>query len=264
MERNIRLLISYDGTDFHGWQDQPGLRTVQGVIEAIAVRVVRHPMGIRGSGRTDAGVHARGQVANFKTTCTIPTENLRRAIQSRLPADISLRRADEVHLDFFATASAASKLYRYRIHNRPQRPVDRHVQRYVYHCWHALDVDRMRSAAVHFIGEMDYSAMAGAGCVRESMVRRVLRCDVHRHYDEIRIDVEGTGFLYNQVRNMVGTLIEIGRGRWEPERLATILAGCDRRDAGPTAPARGLCLQWVRYPAELLRPKNETETEPRP
>jgi tRNA pseudouridine38-40 synthase len=253
MERNIRLIIAYDGTEFHGWQRQPGQRTVQGEIEAIARRVARHPVNVRGSGRTDAGVHARGQCANFITTCTIPTENLRRAMQSRLPRDVSLRRAEIVHPDFVASADALSKLYRYRIHNARNRPVDRLAQHYVYHCWHELDVERMRRAARHFVGEMDFSAMAGAGCVRETMVRRVIRCEVHRRYEEIRVDVEGTGFLYNQVRNMVGTLIEIGRGRWQPDRLAEILASKDRRQAGPTAPAQGLCLQWVRYPAERLR-----------
>ncbi|MCB9849639.1 MAG: tRNA pseudouridine(38-40) synthase TruA [Phycisphaerales bacterium] len=264
MERNIRLVISYDGTDFHGWQAQPGLRTVQGEIESVALRVVRHPLSIRGSGRTDAGVHARGQVANFHTTCEIPTDNLRRAIQARLPLDVSLRRADEVHPDFVASASATSKLYRYRIHNSTHRPVDGHTQRHTYHCWHALDVARMQEAATHFIGEMDYSAMAGAGCVRETMVRRVLRCDIHRHFEEVRVDVAGTGFLYNQVRNMVGTLIEIGRGRWEPDRLRTILASLDRRQAGPTAPAQGLSLQWVRYPPELLQPvESNTAIVPR-
>jgi tRNA pseudouridine38-40 synthase len=113
----------------------------------------------------------------------------------------------------------------------------------------------MREAARHFLGEMDFSAMASKGSERQTMVRTVLRCDIERHLDEIRVDVEGKGFLYNQVRNMVGTLIEIGRGRWEPHHLKSILKGRDRSQAGPTAPARGLCLQWVRYPAPLLRPQ---------
>jgi tRNA pseudouridine38-40 synthase len=112
----------------------------------------------------------------------------------------------------------------------------------------------MQAAARNFIGEMDYSAFAGAGCVRDSYVRRVLRCEVQRHNDEVRVDVEGTGFLYNQVRIMVGTLIEIGRGHWEPQRVPAILESKDRRSAGPTAPPHGLCLQWVRYPPEFLRP----------
>lgn len=117
----------------------------------------------------------------------------------------------------------------------------------------------MRAAAVHMTGEMDFSAMASAGCVRETMVRRVIACVIARHCDEVTIDVEGTGFLYNQVRNMVGTLIEVGRGHWLPERVAEIMAGRDRSKAGPTAPPQGLCLQWVRYPEHLLEAQSRDD-----
>jgi tRNA pseudouridine38-40 synthase len=254
MERNIRLVIAYDGTDFHGWQVQRDLRTVQGLIEQSARRVVRHQVWIIGSGRTDAGVHAAGQVANFQTTCAMPARNLLSAIGARLPKDLTLLDVSDVSLEFHATRSATSKLYRYRIHAASGRPVSRTAQRYCYHFWSPLDVARMQAAARHFVGRMDFSAMAAKGCKRDTMVRTVFRCDVHRHLDEVRVDVEGTGFLYNQVRNMVGTLIEIGRGRWEPDIVKPILAGFDRSQAGPTAPARGLCLQWVKYPAELLKP----------
>lgn len=252
MERNIRLIIAYDGTDFHGWQRQPGQRTVQGEVEAALMRVARHPLVLFGSGRTDAGVHARGQVANFKTTCAIPPDKLRRAVQSRLPEDVAIHHADEVHPDFVASMSAEAKLYRYRIYHSHDRPVERFVQRYAHHCWLELDVARMQAAAGHFVGEFDFSAFMNSGTVRESYVRRVLSCQVHRHFDEIRVDVEGTGFLYNQVRIMVGTLIEIGRGHWPPERLPEIIASRDRAQAGPTSPPHGLCLQWVRYPRHLL------------
>ncbi len=255
MDRNIRLLLCYDGTDFHGWQAQPGLRTVQGVIEESLRRVLRHEARVAASGRTDAGVHAIGQVANVRTSCAMPGEKLRHAIGSRLPQDLCVRAVSDVSAAFHATRSAVSKLYRYRIHNARERPVVKMAQWQTYHFWERLDVDRMRRAAAHFVGEMDFTSMAGAGCERESMVRRVLRCEVTRHFDEVRIDVEGSGFLYNQVRCMVGTLIEVGRGRWAPERVAAILSGRDRSQAGPTAPAKGLCLQWVRYPPELLRPE---------
>lgn len=256
MERNIRLIVCYDGTEFHGWQRQRGVRTVQEVVEDALRRVLRHPVNTLASGRTDAGVHAAGQVVNVRTTSAVPASKLRPAIGSRLPKDVTIRAAADVSPEFHATRSAASKLYRYRIHNTRQRPVERMTQRYTNHFWKPLDVDRMREASRHFIGEMDFSAMASADCERATMVRRVLRCDVFRHLDEIRVDVEGTGFLYNQVRNMVGTLTEVGRGHWEPPRVADILASRDRSQAGPTAPAKGLCLQWVRYPAELLRPND--------
>lgn len=247
MPRNIRLLIAYDGTDFHGWQMQPGLRTVQDVIEQAVRRVVRHQVTVVGSGRTDAGVHAAGQVANFASTCDIPCDNLRRAIGSRLPKDVSLLRVDEVPPSFRACSSPVSKQYRYTIFNTASRPVEHLRQRYVYHFWHPLDVDLMREAAAMLVGTHDFAAFASKGSERESTVRTVRGIAITRRFEEVHIDVEGTGFLYNQVRNMVGTLIEIGRGHWAPARAAEILAGCDRSKAGPTAPARGLCLQWVGY-----------------
>ena len=257
MVRNIYMLAAYDGTDFHGWQNQPGQRTVQGLLEEAIRRVVRHNLELIGCGRTDAGVHAAGHVSNFSTTCAIPNDRLRHAIGSRLPTDLAILDVRDVHPAFNARRSAISKLYRYRVHNANRRPVERKTQRHTYHFWHRLDVDRMAEAARHFVGEMDFTAMTPKGAVRESMVRAVLRCDVERYLNEVRIDVEGTGFLYNQVRNMVGTLLEIGRGHWEPDAVVGILDGRDRSAAGPTAPAQGLCLQWVRYPPEHLRPPGD-------
>ena len=258
MTRTVYLRLAYDGTAFHGWQQQPGLRTVQGTLEQAARRVVRHQVEVTGSGRTDAGVHALGQVAHFRTDCTIPAARLRYALGARLPKDVSIICSHDVHPDFHATQSAQSKLYRYRVFNARHRPVERLVQHQTYHYWQTLDVDRMAEAAAHFIGTMDFAAMASAGAERLTTVRTVFGCAVSRHCDEVRIEVEGGGFLYNQVRNMVGTLLEVGRGRWEPAHVAEILASCDRQNAGPLVPARGLCLQWVRYPAQLLRPPTPT------
>ena len=133
--------------------------------------------------------------------------------------------------------------------------MERFTQRYAYHYWHDLDVDRMRAAAKHFLGPIDFTAMTPVGTVRETMVRTVRVCQVERYLDEVRIDVEGDGFLYNQVRIMAGTLIEVGRGRWSPDHVIDILKSRDRTQAGPTAPARGLCLRWVHYPPYLLRPE---------
>jgi tRNA pseudouridine38-40 synthase len=247
MHRNIRMVLAYDGTDFHGWQKQPELRTVQDVVEQAVRRVVRHQIILYGSGRTDAGVHAAGQVANFETTAEMPCDNLRKAIGGRLPKDVSLLHVCEVPPRFRASFDAVSKLYRYTIHNETNRPVGRHRQRYVYHFWHALDMAWMREAARQLVGEHDFAAFATTGRQYESTVRTIYRFEVSRLYDEIQLDVEGSGFLYNQVRNMVGTLIEIAKGRWEPRRIGEILASRSRSEAGPTAPARGLCLQWVKY-----------------
>ena len=260
MLRTIYLLVAYDGTDFHGWQSQPGQRTVQSILEESLRRVVRHELEVIGCGRTDAGVHAAGHVDSFTTTCEIPVDRLRLAIGSRLPEDIAIIDVRNVKATFDARGSAISKLYRYRIHNARGRPVERRTQRYTYHFWQSLDLERMREAARYFVGEKDFTAMTPKRTVRESMVRRVLRCDVERHHPEVRIDVEGTGFLYNQVRNMVGTLVEVGRGNWKPEDVGEILASRNRSNAGPTAPARGLCLQWVRYPADVLRPADHVAT----
>lgn len=247
------MVVAYDGTEFHGWQHQPGLRTVQGVLEQSARRALRHQVALVGSGRTDRGVHAAGHVCSFDTSSELSTYRMRHAMGSRLPKDVTIVAVRDVHHTFHATRSAISKLYRYRIHNALGRPVERSAQPYCYHFWHDLEVDRMRLGARHFIGEMDFTAMTATGTVRETMVRRVIRCDVERHLDEIRIDVEGTGFLYKQVRNMVGTLLRVGCGQWEPDRVADIIASRNRANAGPTAPARGLCLRWVRYPASVLR-----------
>ncbi len=260
MRRNIRLLLAYDGTGFHGWQAQPGLRTVQDSLEQAVRRVVRHQVRIAGAGRTDAGVHAHGQVANFETTCTIPCESLAKAIGSRLPKDISIHHVREMPLHFRSTSDASSKLYRYRIHNHPQRPVEELTQRYVYHFWHPLDLERMRMAAARMVGTRDFAAFASKGSARETTVRTVLSVHLGRELREIHVDVEGTGFLYNQVRNMVGTLIEIGRGHWEPEYVTEILESGDRSKAGPTAPARGLCMQWVKYDLPAI----EAHTPPEP
>jgi tRNA pseudouridine38-40 synthase len=254
MQRTIYLLVAYDGTEFHGWQVQPGVRTVQEVLEQSVRRVVRHQVDLIGSGRTDTGVHAAGHVSSFVTTCELEPARMKHAIGSRLPKDVSIVALREVHPDFNARRCAISKLYCYRIYNTRGRPVDHKLQRYTYHFWQSLDMDRMRAAARHFLGEKDFAAVAATGTSAQSTIREVLRCDIERHLDEIRIDVQGTGFLYKQVRNMVGTLLNVGRGLWEPDYIAEILASRDRAKAGPTAPARGLCMQWVRYPPHLLNP----------
>jgi len=247
MERNLKLTIAYDGTDFHGWQRQPDVRTVQQVLQDVAKRVIRHPLEIVGASRTDAGVHALGQVAHLHTNASIPAKNLRRAIAHRLPGDVTLVQVAEVPLAFHATRQARTKLYRYRIHNDIRRPVEWHAARHAWHVWWPLDIERLRAGAALMEGKHDFVGFASAGCQRRTTVRTVHRVHVRRDFAGVLIDVEGDGFLYNQVRNMVGTLVEVGRGHWSPKRVAEILTSGDRRQAGPTAPAHGLCLQWIKY-----------------
>ena len=252
MTRNIQLLIAYDGTDFHGWQAQKELRTVQSELEGVLQHVVRHPVNLIASGRTDAGVHAAGQVTNFLTRHDIPADKLVLASNSRLPHDVTIIRAREVPLGFHATRSALSKLYRYRIYNVRRRPLSSFCQQQVYHYYqHKLDIHLMREGAARLVGEHNFKAFASTkGPERLTYVRKVIRCDVYEDLEEVRFDVEGNGFLYNQIRNIVGTLLEIGRGHWAVERITEILASQDRTTAGSTAPAQGLCLQWVRYPPD--------------
>ena len=253
MERNIKLVLAYDGTDFHGWQRQADVRTVQEEVEKTLMRILRHPLHVKGASRTDAGVHARGQVANVRTTATIPVPNLLRAIGHHLPPDIALVHVEQVSASFHSALCAVGKLYRYRIFNAESRPVERFVNRNAWHVWYPLDLERLRAGGAEMVGEHDFAGFASQGSPRATTVRTVSRVGVRRRGPEVLIDVEGTGFLYNQVRNMVGTLFEIGRGRWEPSRVRAILDSGDRGLAGLTAPAHGLCLQWVRYdPAERL------------
>lgn len=248
--RTLKLVIAYDGADFHGWQRQAGVRTVQEDLETVARRVLREPVHVIGASRTDAGVHALGQAAHVTTAATIPTRNVFRAISHRLPSDVTLVSVREAPIAFHAIRDARTKLYRYRIHQASRRPVVKFTQRYAWHVWWSLDLDQLRDAARRLCGTHDFASFASAGSPRQSTVRTVRRVDVSRRFDEIRIDVVGDGFLYNQVRNMVGTLIEVGRGHWAAARIDEILRARDRRAAGPTAPPEGLCLRWIRYPAD--------------
>ncbi|HAU37574.1 MAG TPA: tRNA pseudouridine(38-40) synthase TruA [Phycisphaerales bacterium] len=251
--RNIRLVVAYHGAAYHGWQRQAeGIDTVQQRLEEALVRVVRHPVIVFGAGRTDAGVHALGQSANFYTTnFAIPLEGLRKATNARLPRDIAVLSAAEAPEAFHASRSAVGKTYRYRVCVAPTRPVERH--RMVYHYpWHALDAARMRAAAVRLLGTHDFRGFASSLDPRENSVRTIFACDVAETGDEIHVTVQGSGFLYNMVRNLVGTLLEVGRGHWPAERIDRVLASRDRADAGPTAPPDGLYMVCVHYGPDAL------------
>ena len=250
--RRYKLTIAYDGSGFHGWQKQTTpppeptpLRTVAGVVEQTLQHVLRQPITLVGASRTDAGVHADGQVAHFDAATPIPQARLLPAINSRLPDDVEVRRVEPVSDAFDAIRDAKSKGYRYRIFNTALRPLRK--RHYVWHCWHDLDVDAMQAAAQRIVGTHDFAGFAAADHGRTTTVRTVFRCEVSVDPPETRIDVEGSGFLYHMVRIIAGTLAEVGRGRFDPEVIDRVLASQDRRQAGPTLPPQGLCLQWIRH-----------------
>jgi len=248
--RNIKMIVAYNGAAYHGWQRQAEeYDTIQQRVERAATDVMKHPVTVHGAGRTDAGVHALGQVANFRTpNFSVPLTGLRRAMNSRLPADIAILSAEVVPDNFHASITAVGKTYRYRIWSSPVRPVE--LARQVYHYWRPLDADLMRRAALRLVGKRDFRGFATSGEKRENTVRTVYRCDVAETGGEITVTVQGDGFLYNMVRNIVGTLVEIGRGRWGPSRIDRIIETRDRREAGPTAPPDGLTMVCVHYPED--------------
>lgn len=259
-KRRFRLVLAYDGADFSGWQRQIGVRTVQQQVEHTIARIVWHHVAVTGASRTDSGVHARGQVAHFDTTCDIPDDRLRYVIGARLPEDITLLDLRRIAPTFHAIRDAVDKLYRYRIFNATPNAVRGMADRHAWHVWHPLDLDLLRDAASRLVGKHDFAGFAGRGSPRDNTVRTIFRFDVRPRFEELQLDVLGNGFLFKQVRNMVGTLVEIARGHWPPERIDEILSSRDRTHAGPTAPPQGLCLEWIRYPAaaETLSSINET------
>lgn len=244
-KRKIKLVIHYDGTAYHGWQRQPEHPTIQAFIETALDRLCEQKIEIVGSSRTDAGVHALGQVAHFDIDSPVPTENFAKALNNLLPDDIVIAEAIEVPADFDAISSTRSKWYRYSIYTTALR----HVM-HIRHCWHrpgTLDVEAMQKAAARLVGTKDFKSFASAADQRQSSVRTILKCQVCAENPWIYIDVQADGFLYNMVRNIVGTLVEVGRGRWQPEEIDNILAAKDRSAAGPIAPASGLCLMQIYY-----------------
>ncbi len=244
--RNIRFVLSYDGADFRGWQTQPGLRTVQETLEqAIAAVTGDERVRCNASGRTDSGVHAAGQVVNFYTAWVHSPEVLLRAVNANLPADVVIRSADEVSQSFDANRDALRKLYRYVIHDGPVPDV--FLRRFAWHCKWRLDVEAMRRAAEPLKGRHDFHSFETDWPNRLTSIRTITHLTVNRLGDYIWIDVEADGFLYNMVRAIAGTLINVGRGYWPESRVAEILNAEDRREAGPTAPPEGLFLMRVTY-----------------
>ena len=249
MTRNIRLLLEYDGTGYHGWQRQLDPATIQGVLEAAVARLTQAPVAIIGSGRTDAGVHARGQVANFRTESAIPLKAFHQGLNSLLPKDIAVLEASEAEPSFHARKSARAKTYEYRILNRRMRsPLHRH-----YAWWIAppLDLAAMAEAAAVLPGEHDFTAFRASGSDNKNPVRRVLAAAWQAEPGGwLSFTITATGFLRGMVRSLVGTMVEVGRGKAPPARLAELLASGARHLAGPTAPPQGLYLVEVFYEDE--------------
>jgi tRNA pseudouridine38-40 synthase len=246
--RNIKLTFAYDGSDFNGWQTQPAYRTVQETLEnAIAKLTGEERIRLNASGRTDAGVHAAGQVANFYSNTNLPVDVLVRAINAHLPDDISVFTAEDKPEAFDANRDARRKLYRYVIHDGPvPSPF---LRRYCCQSRHRLDIDCMRRAAEPLGGRHDFHSFETDWPNRMSSVRTVTHLALNRFGDWIWLDVEADGFLYNMVRAIAGTLMNVGRGYWPEEQVGLILRAEDRAQAGPTAPAQGLFLMRVCYDA---------------
>jgi tRNA pseudouridine38-40 synthase len=248
-QRKIRFTIAYDGTDYHGWQVQPGIKTVQETLCVAATSLIGRKVHVHGASRTDAGVHALGQVGLIETVTPIPTENFPKALNDRLPHDIAVLDASEPPWNFDLIGDVRRKLYRYTLYAGAIRSVL--DARYSWHLPVRVDTAAMHAAAQSLVGTHDFRSFASAADRRESSIRTIFRCDVVREpgdrQDWIHVEVEGDGFLYNMVRNIVGTLVDIGHGRWEPALMAAILEAKDRTAAGQLAPASGLCLVWIRY-----------------
>lgn len=245
--KRYKLTIAYDGAAYKGWQRQlDPTPTVQREVEKAAGYILSQPVTVQGSSRTDTGVHATGQVGAMNADTSLDPEKLRRAINSRLPADILIRSLEEAPLDFDVRA-AKHKRYRYLIWSHPDRPI--HQRHYVYHFYRPLDLAAMQRACTDFVGAHDFEAFKGQTDERDNTVRTIFHCQIHRRPNDplIIFAVEGSGFLYHMVRTMVGTLLEIGTAKRPPDDIPRILATKNRQQAGPVAPALGLCLQWIRF-----------------
>jgi tRNA pseudouridine38-40 synthase len=244
MTRHIRLIVEYDGTNLCGWQRQANGPTVQQHLEEALARLLDHEVTVIGASRTDAGVHARGQVACFRTARDIPLHGIRRAVNALLPDAIAIRDAANVPDDFHPRLSATGKLYRYAILTRPDRSP---LTPCAWHHPEPLDLPAMIEASRALIGEHDFSAFRAAGCTAKTANRRIDAIDVTRRGEVVELDVRGNAFLRNMVRILIGTLADVGTGQLPVAQVPEIIASRDRTRAGPTAPAHGLVLVEVSY-----------------
>lgn len=244
--RTIKLLIEYDGTNYLGWQVQAKGQTIQGMIEEKLKQITGEKIHLIGSGRTDAGTHATGQVAHFKTQSLLNLHSFHRALNSLLPDDIVIQKAEEAGEKFHARKQARSKVYEYRILNAPLRSVFH--RGYVWHIPKKLDWKEIKKATQKLIGEHDFSSFRSTGTPTKTAIRKVFRAEWKKGKDgPARFEIEANGFLKQMVRAIVGTLVEVGKGKIDANGFQRILESKDRNKAGPTAPAHGLFLKEVKY-----------------
>lgn len=243
--RNIKLTIEYDGKDFNGWQKQPNKLNIQGTIEQAIKNITGEDVELNASGRTDAGVHALGQVANFKTNSEIPIEKFAIAINSKLKKSIVIKKAEEVDERFHSRLNCKRKTYRYIINNSPEGTA---IYRYLEtHIPQKLDVKKMEQALKYFEGEHDFKAFKASGTSSKSSVRTIYKTQIYIKEDRIIIELTGNGFLYNMVRIIAGTLVDVGLGKIEPQQIENIIKEKKRENAGKTLPPNGLYLVSVEY-----------------
>jgi tRNA pseudouridine38-40 synthase len=243
--QNIRLTIAFDGTPYHGWQIQEDAPTIQGLVSAALTKITGEPVSLAGSGRTDSGTHARGLVASFFSGSSIPPSQLVRAANSLLPRDIRILAAKKVPADFHARKSAVSKTYRYQIFRGDILPP--HLLKEYFHFPYPIDISKMETAAHLFLGDHDFASYAKTSSLPENTIRRIFRCDLKQEGSKLHLTVKGNGFLHHMVRNMAGTLLDVGRGAISLESFHELFSKRDRTLAGFTAPAHGLILLKVQY-----------------
>ena len=244
-KKRVRLTVAYDGTNYHGWQIQNNGITIESELNRCLTDLLQEPVEVIGASRTDSGVHALGNIAVFDTTSRMPAEKISYALNQRLPEDIRIQLSEEVEPDFHPRYCDSEKTYEYRILNRKFPVPTERLYSYFYH--YKLDVDKMKEATSYLIGRHDFASFCGSGAQVKTTIRTVTSMDVWRDGDMVTIRISGTGFLYNMVRIISGTLIEIGNGQYPPERMDKILKACDRGAAGPTAPAQGLTLMGIEF-----------------
>ncbi len=242
---NIKLTIEYDGSRYYGWQKQPGLITVEGEIEKAIKKITKEEIKIYGSGRTDKGVHARGQIANFITNSKIPPNKIKEAVNNVLPKDISIKHSCIVSDDFHSRYHAKGKEYKYLIYNNRIR--SSLLWKYTHHIPYALNINLMQKAAKEFIGTYDFASFMAKGSNKKNTVRTIYDLNINKNDKIIQVSVKGNGFLYKMVRTIVGTLLNVGRGYLDCNQIYDIIKSKDRRKAGKTAPAKGLYLEEVYY-----------------